>query len=79
MTRKRSEIDSGDAQAPVPDGNLPHDPRVSEMSPSATDRHGSEAPRDPLDRKATGANVLKLGVGCLAIVAVLALLGWLLS
>lgn len=58
---------------------LPHDNGICEMSTSAVGQHGSEAPQDPLSGRATGANALKLGLGCLVLIIALMLTLWLAS
>lgn len=57
---------------------LPHDTQVCQMAPGAVDRHGSEAPHDPLSTRGTAANAAKFGLGCLLLVALVVAL-WLLA
>ncbi len=72
---------TGETDQPCPrcGAALPHDTRVCQMAPGSVDRHGSEAPRDPLDARATARNAVRLGVGCLVLLAALALVLWLLA
>lgn len=58
---------------------VPPGANVCEMCAAVIGEHGSEAPQDVLDDRKTAGNAAMIAIGCLAILVIVGLVGWLLA